>query len=211
MPSSHYINITFLTGWHCRLSPQENIVTRGGAEVDNAFPVKNVIFILLYRMSHFYHEFQRLETLPCDIQNCLPANSPIRLLEINMRYNNLQCNPVKNVGVFLSTIAEPRLTMFPRGDNLICHPVKNVTFILLYRMSHFYHKFYRRETLACDIQNCHPVKWPIRLMEINMRYNNKIYDRATKILSLNYIAITMWATVGRFTKWNSLKSSDDAN
>ena len=39
-------------------------------------------------------------------------------------------------------------------------------------MSHFYSKFHRRETLLCDIQNCHPANWPIRLLEINMRYNN---------------------------------------
>ena len=59
------------------------MVNRDGAEVDNAFrgvtnllchPVKNVIFILLYRMSHFYNEFHRRETLPCDIQNFHPAN-----------------------------------------------------------------------------------------------------------------------------------------
>ena len=62
------------TGWLCRLSPRGNIVNRGGAE--------------LYRMSHFYNKFQRRETLPCDIQNCQPANWPISLLEINMRYNN---------------------------------------------------------------------------------------------------------------------------
>ena len=48
------------------------------------------------------------------------------------------------------------LTMFPWGDNLQCHPVKNVIFILLYRMSYFYNKFHRPETLLCDIQNCHP-------------------------------------------------------
>ena len=33
----HYINITFFTGWHDRLSSRGNIVYRGGAEVDNAF------------------------------------------------------------------------------------------------------------------------------------------------------------------------------
>ena len=49
-------------------------------------PVKNVIFILLYWMSHFYNKFHRCEILPCDIQNCDLANWPIRLLEI--RYNN---------------------------------------------------------------------------------------------------------------------------
>ena len=38
-------------------------------------------------------------------------------------------------------------------------------------MYHFYNKFHRRETLPCDIQNCHPANWPIRLLEINMRYN----------------------------------------
>ena len=93
----YYINITFFTGWHCSLSPRGNIGNRGGAEVDNAFrgddnllcqPVKIVIFILLYRMSHFYNKFHRRYTLPCDIQNCYPANWPIKLLEINMRYNN---------------------------------------------------------------------------------------------------------------------------
>ena len=30
---TYYINITFFTGWHCRLSPRGNIVDRGGAEV----------------------------------------------------------------------------------------------------------------------------------------------------------------------------------
>ena len=53
--------------------------------------------------------------------------------------------------------------------NSTCHPLKNVIFILLYWMSHFYNKVYRRETLPCDIQNCHPANWPIRLLEINMR------------------------------------------
>ena len=76
----HYINITFFTGWHCRLSPRGNIVDRGGADRsrqcfqrgDNipCQTVKSVIFILLYRMSHFYNKFHRRETLPCDIQNC---------------------------------------------------------------------------------------------------------------------------------------------
>ena len=84
-------------GWHCRLSARGNIVNRGSASVDNAFregdnllchPVKNVIFTLLYRMSHFYNKFNRREIFPRDIQNCHPANWPIRLLEINMRYNN---------------------------------------------------------------------------------------------------------------------------
>ena len=32
-----YINITFFTGWHGRLSTRGNIVSKGGAEVDNAF------------------------------------------------------------------------------------------------------------------------------------------------------------------------------
>ena len=41
-------------------------------------------------MSHFYNEFHRRETLPCEIQNCHPANRPIRLLEINMGYNKLK-------------------------------------------------------------------------------------------------------------------------
>ena len=39
-------------------------------------------------MSHFYNKFHCLETLPCDIQNCHPANLAITLLEMNMRYNN---------------------------------------------------------------------------------------------------------------------------
>ena len=86
----HYINITFFTGWRCRLSPRGNIVDRGGAEVDNAFrgvtiyhinhPVKNVIFILLYRMSHFYNKFTvvrhcrvtfKIVTRPIDQSDCL--------------------------------------------------------------------------------------------------------------------------------------------
>ena len=59
-----YINITCFTWWHGRLSPQGNIVDRGGAEIDNAFsrngdipwhPIKNVIYISLYRMPHFLH------------------------------------------------------------------------------------------------------------------------------------------------------------
>ena len=29
-------------------------------------------------------------------------------------------------------------------------------------------------SLPCDIQNCHPAIWPIRLLEINMRYNKKL-------------------------------------
>ena len=31
-----YMNITYFTGWHCRLSPRGNIVDWGEAEVDNA-------------------------------------------------------------------------------------------------------------------------------------------------------------------------------
>ena len=75
----------------------------GSASVDNVssgwhcHPVKNVIFILLYRMSHLYTKFHRRETLPCDIQNCHPANWQIRLLEINMRYNNRDCHPSKSI------------------------------------------------------------------------------------------------------------------
>ena len=84
-----------------------------------------------------------------------------------LRGDIVDCHPEET----LSTEAEPRLTMLSRGDNLLCHHVKNVIFILLYRMSHFYNKFYRCETLPCDIQNCHPANWPIRLLEINMRYN----------------------------------------
>ena len=87
-----------------RLSPWGNIVDRGGAKVDNLHskgwqsvmsPVKNVIFILSYRMSHFYNKFHRRETLSCDIQNCHPANWPIRLLEINMRYNKTNWRYIK--------------------------------------------------------------------------------------------------------------------
>ena len=40
-------------------------------------------------MPHFYNKFHRRETLLCDIQICHPANSQIRQLEINMRYNNI--------------------------------------------------------------------------------------------------------------------------
>ena len=42
-------------------------------------------------MSHFYNKFHHRETLPCAIQNCHPANWPIRLLEFNMRYNKWKC------------------------------------------------------------------------------------------------------------------------
>ena len=43
-------------------------------------------------------------------------------------------------------------------------------------MSFFYNKFYRIETLPCDIQNCHPANWPIILLEINMSFDKYIYD-----------------------------------
>ena len=42
-------------------------------------------------MSHFYNKFHHRETLPCDIQNGQPANWPIRLLEIKVRYNKCNC------------------------------------------------------------------------------------------------------------------------
>ena len=85
-PIYHYINITFFTGWHGRFSPRENV-----PRDDNlpCHPVKNVIFILLYGMSCFYNKFQCRVTLLCDIQNCHNVIWPIRLLEINMRYNKL--------------------------------------------------------------------------------------------------------------------------
>ena len=93
----HYINNTFLLGDIVDCHPRGNIVNRGGAEVwqSTMSPRKNVIFILLYRMSHFYNKFNRREKLPCDIENCHPANWPIRLLEINMRYNKKVCLPCK--------------------------------------------------------------------------------------------------------------------
>ena len=47
-------------------------------------------------------------------------------------------------------------------------------------MSHFYNKFYRRQTLPCDIQNCHPVNWPIGLLGFNIRYNNTHFLIHTK-------------------------------
>ena len=67
--------------------PQSTMFPRG----DNlqCHPVKNVIFILIYRMSHFYNKFHCCEIFPRDIQNCHPAHWPIILLEINMRYNKL--------------------------------------------------------------------------------------------------------------------------
>ena len=37
-----------------------------------------------------------------------------------------------------------------------------------------YPEFHHRETLSCDIQNCHPANWPIRLLEINMRYKKRL-------------------------------------
>ena len=40
-----YINITFFTGWHCRLSPRGNIVNRGGAKVDNAFRGVTIYYV----------------------------------------------------------------------------------------------------------------------------------------------------------------------
>ena len=67
-PYYMFIYITFFTEWHGRLSSRGNIVDGGGAEVDNAFrgvtiyhvhPLKNVIFILLYRMSPL-HKFNIL-------------------------------------------------------------------------------------------------------------------------------------------------------
>ena len=88
----YYINITFFTGWHFRLSPRGKIVNRGGADVDNAFRGVSIYNVTPWRMLYlFYYTeyaiFHRRETLPCNIQNCHPAKSPIRLLEINMRYN----------------------------------------------------------------------------------------------------------------------------
>ena len=53
-------------------------------------------------MSHLYNKIHRCETLPCDIQNCHPAIRPIRLLDINMRYTNVDCHPKET----LSTEAE---------------------------------------------------------------------------------------------------------
>ena len=83
-------------------------------------PRKNVIFILLYRMSHFYNKFHRHKTLPCDIQNCPPANWPIRLLEINMRYNNVDCHPwesIVNLGSALVYVSSGwQSTMSPRKE-----------------------------------------------------------------------------------------------
>ena len=41
-------------------------------------------------------------------------------------------------------------------------------------MFHFYNKFQCRVTLPCDIKNCNPANWPIRLLEINTSYNNYV-------------------------------------
>ena len=60
-------------------------------------------------------------------------------------------------------------------------------------MSHSYNKYHRRETLLCDIQNCQPAKWPITLLEINMRYNNKnwlIFRPISKSKDHNYRTCT---------------------
>ena len=54
--------------------PRRNIVERGGGG--------NVIFILLYRMSHFQHFYCRM-TLSCEIQSLHLAAWPMKSLEIN--------------------------------------------------------------------------------------------------------------------------------
>ena len=83
--SQHYINITFLRGdivdWHLEetlsteAEPRLTMLLEGLQST--MAPRKNVISILLYKMSHFYNKFHRRKTLPCDIQNCHPANWPI--------------------------------------------------------------------------------------------------------------------------------------
>ena len=101
-------------------------------------PVKNVILIkciidctgtrmrFCWGVSSENNKFHRRETLPCDIQNCHPANWPIRLLEINMRYNKvLDYHPSKSIVNLGSTSVDN----VSSGDNLQCHPIKNVIFI----------------------------------------------------------------------------------
>ena len=113
-------------------------------------PVKNVIFILLYWMSHFYNKFHRPETLPCDIQNCQLVNRPIRLLEFNMRCNNQNCHPAN----WPITLLEINMrynktkcvweTLFPCDNKvqmiLTCWPVE-----LKHHSAHwcFYHLYYQ--------------------------------------------------------------------
>ena len=61
----HYINITFFSEWHGGLSPRGNIVDRGGKRLtmfsdewrSTMSSYKNIIFILLCRMSQFLHNF----------------------------------------------------------------------------------------------------------------------------------------------------------
>ena len=43
--------------------------------------------------------FTALRHCLCDIKNCHPANRPIRLLEINMRYNNFECHTVFTMAI----------------------------------------------------------------------------------------------------------------
>ena len=82
---AHILNYINITGWQC--FPR-------GCNLQCP-PVKNVIFILLYRMSHFYNKISPFGTLPCDIQNCHLANWQIRLLQINMRYNKYICTTMR--------------------------------------------------------------------------------------------------------------------
>ena len=65
--TGHYINITFFTGWHGRLSPPRKHCRPRRSRGWQCFsrgddlpchPVKNVIFILLYRMSPFPTQLQ---------------------------------------------------------------------------------------------------------------------------------------------------------
>ena len=51
----HYINITFFTGWHCRLSTRGHIVERGGAEVDNAFRGVTFYHVTPLRMLYSFY------------------------------------------------------------------------------------------------------------------------------------------------------------
>ena len=109
---------------------------------------------------------------------------------------NLLCHPVKMWYLYivsprkkLSTEAEPMLTMLFEGWQSTMSPRKECYIYFIIPNVPFLQQISPRETLPCDIQNCHPANWPIRLLEINMRYNkHKTWPEVDRIYSTSKLA-----------------------
>ena len=178
---SHFYGVTLykyhiLYGWHCRLSPRGSLSTEAeprltmiseGWQSTMSSGYECYIYSIILNVN-FYNKFHRRETLLYDIQNCHPANWPIRLLEINMRYNNVDCHPRKHCQPKRSRAEVDNVSS---GWQSTMSPVlRKMLYLFYYTESHFYNKFHRLRhcrviwkivTRPIDQSDCWKLTWGI--------------------------------------------------